>query len=208
MNELWRLLQKYVVNRGMMMLYNDSIEKVEKHFMNFEQEEQWLQKKLNEGWLLVKYMDELDEPTIYTFKPIAYAAQKNIVYKIDFREFDDQVDYEEYVDMFEEGGWRTLSKNGHTKHIFYTQSEEANRHIFSEEASFKAREERKIRSSLKNMWMFLGFAVVSLILYLQFDQAFFIGGGLYASFAMCRSMFAYIKHKRTLKSMLFHEMRM
>lgn len=180
------------------MLHDESTEKVEKHFMNFKKEEAWLQKKLGEGWLLIKYADDVDMPTIYTFKPITHESQKKRVYKIDFQEFDEQEDYEDYIDMFVGSGWRSLSKKAHTKHIFYTRSAEADTDIFSEMESFQAREERKIQASFKNAMIHLGIAGLSMFIYFQFDKVFFIGVGLYAGFVMCRSMIVYVKHKKAL----------
>ena len=37
-------------------------------------------------------------------------SQKQTVFKIDFREFDQQEEYNEYIDRFSESGWDSLSK--------------------------------------------------------------------------------------------------
>lgn len=199
--KLYTLQRKYVMNRGMIMFDNESIEKVQKHFMNFKKEEEWLQKKLNAGWLLLRYIGDVDEATIYTFKSIDDESQKKIVYKVDFREFDKKEEYEDYIEMFSESGWHSLAKKDDGKHIFYTNSKYARKQIFSEVESFREREERKIQSSFKNGMINFGFVILSIFLYIQFDNVFFIGAGLYAAFAMCKSIVAYISHKKELKSM-------
>lgn len=43
--DLFILLKKYLMNRGWMILSTESIEKIHKNFMNFNKEEEWLQKK-------------------------------------------------------------------------------------------------------------------------------------------------------------------
>jgi len=188
------------MNRRMIMFDNESIEKVQKHFINFKKEEEWLQKKLNAGWLLLKYYDDVNEGTIYTFQLIDDGSQKKIVYKIDFREFDEKEEYEDYIEMFLESGWHSLSKNDDKKHIFYTTSKYAKKQIFSDIESLIEREERKIQSSFRNGMIYLGFVILSIFLYILFENVFFIGAGLYAAFAMCKSIVAYISHKNELKS--------
>lgn len=182
------------------MSYIESIEKVQKDFMNFNKEEEWLQKRLNEGWLLIKYNDNVDEGTIYTFERVSNESQKQIVFKIDFREFDQLDEYDDYIDMFSESGWNSLSKKENGKHIFFTRSNNANKHIFSDTESFKAREKRMIQSSLRNGMIYFGFLILSILIYIRFDKAFFIGAGLFSAFAMIKSFMSYISHKKALKS--------
>lgn len=183
------------------MLYSESIEKVHKYFMSFKKEEKWLQKKAHAGWLLIKYNEDMNDGTIYTFQQVNYDSQKKAVYKIDFRAFDDNEEYVSYIEMFSENGWHALSKKEDDKHIFYTISEDANKHIFSDTESFCDREQRVIQASFRNGTISFGFLLLSIYIYVQFDRIFFIGTGLYAAFAMFKSLFSYISHKRALKSM-------
>lgn len=118
-------------------------------------------------------------------------SQKQTVFKIDFREFDQQEEYNEYIDRFSESGWDSLSKKENGKHIFFTTSENANKHIFSDADSFREREKRMIH---------FGFLILSILIYIRFEQEFFIGAGLFSSFAMIKSIISYIGHKKALKS--------
>jgi len=183
------------------MLHTESIEKVHKYFTNLEKEEQWLQKKLDAGWLLIKYDEDMNDGTIYTFQQIDYNSQKKAVYKIDFRKFDDNEEYVDYIEIFSENGWHSLSQKGDEKHIFYTISEDASKDIFSDIESFCGREERIIQALFRNGMIYFGLLLMSIYIYVQFDKVFFIGVGLYAVFAMFKSLFSYISHKRSLKSM-------
>ena len=127
-------------------------------------------------------------------------SQKQTVFKIDFREFDQQEEYNEYIDRFSESGWDSLSKKENGKHIFFTTSENANKHIFSDADSFREREKRMIHSSLRNGMIYFGFLILSILIYIRFEQEFFIGTGLFSSFAMIKSIISYIGHKKALKS--------
>lgn len=182
------------------MLNDGEIEKVQKHFTNFKKEEEWLQRKLDKGWLLIKYNEDLEDGTIYTFGEIEKEAQKKLVYKIDFREFDEQEAYDEYIEVFTESGWRSLSKAKDGKHIFYSTSPNANKDIFSDVESFKEREMRVMNALLRNGFIYLAFLLLSIFIYMKYNQAFFIGAGLYAAFAMFKSFWGYINHRKTLKS--------
>lgn len=183
------------------MMFNDGeFEKVQKHFTNFKKEEEWLQRKLEKGWLLIKYNEDLEDGTIYTFREIEKEAQKKLVYKIDFREFDEQEAYDEYIEMFTESGWRSLSKAKDGKHIFYSTSPNANKDIFSDIESFKEREMRVMNALLRNGFIYLAFLLLSIFIYMKYNQAFFIGAGLFAAFAMFKSLWGYINHRKTLKS--------
>lgn len=97
------------------------------------------------------------------------------------------------------GGIHYLKKeNG--KHIFFTTSENANKHIFSDADSFREREKPMIHSSLRNGMIYFGFLILSILIYIRFEQEFFIGTGLFSSFAMIKSIISYIGHKKALKS--------
>lgn len=184
------------------MLENLDNEKVHKNFMNFKEEEAWLQKKLENGWMLERYSNEFEEGTYYTFRKIMDYERKRWIFKIDFREFDEQEEYDDYISVFKESGWSTFSKKGYSKHIFYTSANNPIQDIFSDLDSFTNREKRVMHASLKNGIISLGFLIASILLYLLNESAFFVGSGLFSAFAIIRYSTRYVKHRITLKSML------
>ena len=179
----------------------ESTEKIHKSFADFEKEERWLQAKVNEGWLLVRYHGDIEEGTYYTFEKVDLATQRNRVYKIDFREFDAKEEYEEYIEMFTESGWTPISTKNNSKHIFYSESQNAIQHIFSDKESYKDREKRMIQSALKNTVIYFGFLIISIIIYILFDKNFAVGAGLFSALAMIKSFISYMRHKQKLNKM-------
>lgn len=184
------------------MLENLDNEKVHKNFMNFKEEEVWLQKKLDDGWMLERYSNEFEEGTYYTFRKMMDYERRSWIFKVDFREFDEQEEYDDYLGVFKDSGWSTFSKPGYSKHIFYTNSNNPNQDIFSDVDSFDEREKRVMHASFKNGMIYLGFLIASIVLYLLNENAFFIGGALFSGFAVIKNSTRYLKHRRTLKSML------
>lgn len=182
------------------MQKNIEIEKTHKNFMNFKKEEAWLQKKLEAGWMLDRYSREFEEGTYYTFKEIQKHEQKAWIFKIDFREFDEEEEYFDYIEVFKESGWSTLSKPGYAKHIFYTKANNQNQDIFSDADSRLEREKRVMHDASKNGMIYLGFLITSMILYLINHSVFFASSAFFSGIATIRYLIRYFKHKKTLKS--------
>ncbi|MEM5590740.1 DUF2812 domain-containing protein [Niallia circulans] len=67
---------------------NNAIKKVTKRFSDFSKEEEWLQSMLNEGWILKGYDSEDIGDCHYIFERTQSEKSHNIIYKIDFRNFD------------------------------------------------------------------------------------------------------------------------
>lgn len=183
------------------MLINIDNKKIHKNFMNFNEEETWLQKQLEEGWMLDRYSNDFEEGTYYTFRKIMEYERKRWIFKVDFREFDEQEEYDDYIDVFKESGWSTFSKKGYSKHIFYTNANNPNQDIFSDVDSYIEREKRVMHASFKNGIIFTGFLIASIVLYLLNESAFFVGSGLFSGFAVVKYLTRYLKHRNTFKSM-------
>ena len=101
--------------------------------------------------------------------------QKNITYKIDYRELK-KGEFEEYKDIFKDAGWTLLSKNSwYSKHIFYTTSTNPQRDIFSDQESYRERERRRMSSSLLYIIISSLMFVVLIVLYSIYDRSAFMG---------------------------------
>lgn len=177
------------------------VKRVNKKFSNFTDEEQWIQSMLQDGWILKSYDLEDEDGNIYVFEPIQNNEQKNLIYKIDYREFNKKEDFLEYKSIFENSGWTVLSRNkGYSKHIFYTKLQNPNRDIFSDTESYRGREKRKMHSSLISaITSFVGF-IILIILYGIFEKTAFGGVGLLFLISSLKFMVDYFRHRKTLKS--------
>lgn len=180
------------------MAYEEPVTKVQKHFVNFAKEEQWLQKKLKEGWILDRFIEGVQDSTVYTFKRVTHEAQKKRVYKIDYREFDLQNEYDEYVDMFMDSGWFVLSNQDTGKHICFANSDDVDYHIFSDRESFKQREQRMMQAMLRNTYVYSGILITFIAIYLLLGNDLYIIFGLVSAIAGVRSFIIYLLHRKTL----------
>ncbi|RDW16590.1 hypothetical protein CWR48_16245 [Oceanobacillus arenosus] len=188
------------------MVKNNKVKKVTKHFSDFSKEEQWLQSMLNEGWILKSYDSEDMDDCQYVFEPVKSEKQKNIIYKIDFRELNQKGEFEEYKSIFEGAGWILLSKNSwYSKHIFYTTSTNPQRDIFSDQESYRERERRRMSSSLIYIIIGILMFVVLIALYIIYDRSAFLGVGIMTLFFNIKCMVDYYRHKKVYKSLLTRE---
>jgi hypothetical protein len=184
------------------MMKNDSaIKKVTKHFSDFYEEEAWLQSMLSKGWILKSYDSEDVGDCQYTFERVQSENFTNIIYKIDYRDFNKKVEFEEYKEIFEDSGWTLLSKNKwYSKHIFYTASNNAQSNIFSDQESYRDREKRKMSSLLLSATLaFIGF-IILIVLNRVFDKPAFGGIGLFSLFFSIKYTVSYLKHRKILKT--------
>lgn len=184
------------------MLKNDSVKRVHKNFTNFKEEEDWLQFMLLDGWVLAKYKDEFEDGTYYTFNLHSNEKQSNLIYKVDFRDFNRKKDFLEYKEIFEDSGWNILSKKGNSKHIFFTKSQNPNISIFSDADSYKEREKRAIRSSLTSGGIAFIFLVISIYLYSIYEKSAFLAGGAFTIITGIKYIIRYFRHRKILKSLL------
>ena len=186
---------------------NKALKKVIKKFSDFSQEEQWLQRMLNEGWILKSYDSEDVDDCQYVFKRVQSENQKNIIYKIDFREFNQKGEFEEYKDIFEDAGWTLLSKDSwYSKHILYTTSTNPQIDIFSDQESYRERERRKMSTSLIYIILSIIMFVVLIVLYIFYKRSAFLGVGLMTLFFTIKCMVGYYRHRKVYKSLSTREM--
>ncbi|MED5101776.1 MULTISPECIES: DUF2812 domain-containing protein [Niallia] len=183
---------------------NNAIKKVTKRFSDFSKEEEWLQSMLNEGWILKGYDSEDIGDCHYIFERTQSEKSHNIIYKIDFRNFDKKREFEEYKEIFQDSGWTLLSKSKwYSKHIFYrASSTNEQSDIFSDQESYIEREKRKRTSLL----MYTGLAsigfIIFIVLWIIFDYAYFGAFGLSLLYVSYKYTIDYFKHRKFLKSIL------
>lgn len=114
-------------------------------FFRFEKEERWLEEMAGLGWMLCRkgicYNFLRCEPGRYTVR-------------MDYREFKNKREFEDYRAMFEDSGWRHLAgSKGSGTQYFLKLSDSSTDDIFSDEGSRAGRYKR-----LAGAW--LGIAVV------------------------------------------------
>jgi hypothetical protein len=143
------------------------VKKKRKYFDNFMKEEQWLQQMLQDGWILQEYTNDnpIEYGSKYLFTRVHTEDEKKGTYKIDFHSFSTKEEFDEYTSLFEDAGWKALTRHQkHTKHIFYTNLPDARKDIFSDIESYIEREERKIASSLKHVKISIGVTFITFLL--------------------------------------------
>lgn len=113
-----------------------------KLFKNYSEEEAWLNQQSRAGWELVK------KGMFYTFLK---SSQQQLVYSIDYRNFKNKADYQEYLNLFQDSGWRHMAGNIQSgEHYFTPSSEQENvTSIFSDRDSSALRYKKKASHSIK-----------------------------------------------------------
>lgn len=111
-----------------------------KFFIDFEKEEQWLERMARAGYQLKSTNFG------YNFR-LASPKEKNI--RIDFRKFYHSVDFLDYLTLFEDSGWRHLAGSKYSGiQYFENVDEEASDEIFSDDDSKAKRYKRYAQASL------------------------------------------------------------
>lgn len=181
---------------------NTALQKINKKFTNFSEEEQWLQSMAGKGWILNEYDTENIDACRYVFEPVRYDDQKHRIYKIDFRAFDKKDDYQEYVDLFKDSGWTALSRNkGYSKHIFFIDARNGNTTIFSDQESYMEREKRKMADSLSLTAVSFVLFIASVVIYSIYGSRGFMFAGLVSLGSSVKCFLDYSRHRKSYKSL-------
>lgn len=97
-------------------------------FWNFEKEEVWLEQMSASGWGLKKV-----SLGFYTFEQ---TPPEKMVYKIDFRNFKNKSDLDDYVALFSDSGWTCVSpKKSANIFYFFAPKDCPEKGIFSDRTS-------------------------------------------------------------------------
>ena len=108
-----------------------------KFILDFDKEEAWLNQMAAEGYLPVGATGPL-----YTFEPVEPATA---VVRVDYRPPMKRPDFADYVNLFEDSGWRHLAGSHHGgPQYFASFSSDAETDIFSDTASKAQRYRRSI----------------------------------------------------------------
>jgi len=81
------------------------------YVLDLEKEEKWLREMANKGW----FFQKVDVLNIYTF---VKGPCKDVIYKIDFNKKIE--DAEEYYDLFNQCGWKSIYKKRHLNYFQFT----------------------------------------------------------------------------------------
>jgi hypothetical protein len=145
-----------------------------KYFLHFEKEESWLEKMALEGWRLA-------DVSVWGRYRFVNIDPQTLTYKIDFHKFRDKKIMEDYLALFEDGGWSCAAANvGGYNFYFYTPSGDAPKDIFSDEDSQIQRHQRYsnyIGGSL--IASFLPMMVTFIIGWVNFPEKGYLTPGLW-----------------------------
>jgi len=103
-------------------------------FIDMEKEEQYLKSMSENGWGLVSY----NSFNFYTFEKI---DQQSLNYRIDYQLFKNKADFNTYLTLFEDSGWRHISGNKSSGFHFFLPKEHVSQEqtIFSDSTSSNER---------------------------------------------------------------------
>jgi len=109
----------------------EDIMKAYKIFFNTLKEEKWIQELAEDGWLIEKIGFG------YTFRKV---EKKLYNLKMDYRIFSKQDEFEEYVTMYEDFGWKHIAGDKSSgSQYFIHEDNEMQSELFSDEDSQRAR---------------------------------------------------------------------
>jgi hypothetical protein len=109
----------------------EDIMKKYKVFFNTLKEEKWILEMADNGWLIEKI------GLGYTFREV---QKKSYNLKMDYRMFSKEDDFEEYVTMHEDYGWKHIAGDkGSGSQYFLHEDQERQNELFSDEESKRAR---------------------------------------------------------------------
>lgn len=114
--------------------------KVFKFFADFDKEEQWLRDMARQGYHFVK------KGFSYKF---VHGEPSDTQFRIDFRKFKRQSDYEDYCALFEDSGWERMVGTKSSGYQYFKKNN-TTEDIFSDTRSKAGRYKR-----LSEMWMTL-----------------------------------------------------
>ena len=124
-------------------------------FTNFEKEEKWLEQMALNGWMLKK------QGFLYRFAPMTPQA---VNIKIDFRYFTKNEDFQEYLTLFGDSGWRHISGTKISgNQVFMRNGESGDEDIFSDSTSRAGRYKRAANIMLACMIVLLPFIIISIV---------------------------------------------
>lgn len=116
--------------------------KIRKFFIKIEKEEKWLNDMSAQGWNLL----QVSELGGYTF---LYGLTEKRRYRIDYRVFKNQNDFDDYTTLFWDSGWNLVSGGKERgNQYFYSTNFEESSDIFSDERSKADRYMRMARHTL------------------------------------------------------------
>ena len=137
-----------------------------KFFSDFQKEEKWLEAMAAQGWQFKGYS------LFHIFEP-AQPQQVNI--RIDYREFENQHDFEDYCSLFADSGWRHIVGTIDSGSQYFMRMDgDSNEDIFSDSASRAGRYKRMANTWLLLACVFLPFPFVLGWYYGAIPLTFFI----------------------------------
>lgn len=120
-----------------------------KFFANFDREEQWLNEMARQGFMLI------GKSLAYEF---AQVPPENANIRIDYRNFKNRQDFEDYKALFEDSGWTHIAGTKSSgSQYFKRTSAEGSEDIFSDVDSKAARYKR-----ISDMWFSLACCFIPL----------------------------------------------
>lgn len=120
-----------------------------KIFWDFEAEEEYLSDMAKQGYVLKKY-------TSFGFYHFEDDVPQKSNYKVDYRMFMSRREFNSYVSLFEDAGWKHVYGTRFSANQYFLPArEDAGTHIFSDKASAAARYKTLYTFCLINMAAFI-----------------------------------------------------
>lgn len=125
-----------------------------KIFWDFEAEEHYLNEMAAQGHILEKYTSS----GVYHF---ADGEPQNLNYKVDYRTFRTRAEFENYITLFEDAGWRHVCGTKYNgSQYFLPKNDNAGEDIFSDSVSSAERYKALYRMCALDFIVFICYLIV------------------------------------------------
>jgi hypothetical protein len=145
-----------------------------KLFVDINEEEKFLNEKARQGYILEKYSSF----GVYHFKQ---EQAQDLNYKIDYRVFTRKSDFNDYIAMFEDAGWKHVYGTTYSGNQYFLPiSDKTSEDIFSDNLSKAKRYERFSRvCQITSVLGVIYFLIILQSVNFNVSQLFFLTPGLW-----------------------------
>ncbi|MEF9920320.1 DUF2812 domain-containing protein [Anaerorhabdus sp.] len=133
-----------------------------KMFINFEEEEKYLHEMALKGFILNKHSE-------YGYYKFSTGEKQDLNYKVDYRAFKTKIEFNNYITLFEDAGWKHVSGNkGSGNQYFLPVNISHDATLFSDKDSADERYKKLYNSSAFYSLLMIAL-VTGLLLNIDFD---------------------------------------
>lgn len=145
-----------------------------KVFVDMDEEEKYLNEMAKKGYVLKKY-------SAFGRYHFEEGTPQDLRYRVDYRVFDEKSDFQDYIALFEDAGWKHVyGKKYSGSQYFLPMTEGASEDIFSDKESKAKRHERLSKACMASLATMISYFIIVLIsINFKLSNLFFLTPGLW-----------------------------